>query len=195
MILLNKVSNALAASAFLALSFATTATAQFAAPPVVAPSPTLVNGGNLWTITAFDDASPVHTQMATQEICFEFIGVVGTHLRYRWRSTTFPDWNGFASQEGDQVFMHGDYAQNVGHDGIKWSIDTSRTGADHWTEWRETGFFGTTIVFANATFQRTGRTCLVTGPGLIPPYVPPQYGTDGKLVENPLGRPTPTAAQ
>src|SRR4051794_28185946 len=158
--------NALGASALFALAFTTIAGAQ--AP---LPSPQLVNGGNLWTITAFDDASPVHTQMATQGICFEFIGVVGTHNRYRWRSTTFPDWNGIASQEGDQVFMHGDYAQNVGHDGIMWAIDTNKSGSGHWTEWRETPAFGNTIVFANAPFQRTGTCGSTTAP--LPFIAPP----------------------
>src|SRR6478672_10890085 len=152
----SRLSMASCALALLAFAFTTTAAAQ------ALPSPQLVNGGNLWTITAFDDSSPVHTQWATQSICFEFIGVVGTHTRYRWRSTTFPDWNGKATQEGDQVFMHGDYAKDVGHDGMEWSIVTNKNGSGHWFEWREDGGFGTTIGFANAEWQRIG-TCPVTG--------------------------------
>lgn len=177
---LNRLTNAIAASAFLALTLAPSANAQ----PAV-PSPELTRGGNLWTITAFDDASPVHTQMATQGICFEFIGVVGTQNRYRWRSTTFPDWNGIASQEGDEVFMHGDYAQNVGHDGIMWSIDTNKTGSGHWTEWRETATNGNTIVFANATFQRTGTCAGTTAP---PPFIAQPFHPDGTPQYDPLGR-------
>ena len=167
---------------FAAAVAAATANAQ----PAV-PSPELTRGGNLWSITAFDDASPVHGQMATQNICFEFIGVVGTHNRYRWRSTTFPDWNGIASQEGDQVFMHGDYAQNVGHDAMMWSIDTARTGSGHWTEWRENLRFGSTIVFANATFQRIG-TCPGTTVPL--PFIPQPFYPDGTPQHDPLGRST-----
>lgn len=176
----SKFHHAIAASAFLALTFAATANAQ----PAV-PSPELTRGGNLWSITAYDDASPAHTQLATQGICFEFIGVVGTQNRYRWRSTTFPDWNGIASQEGDQVFMHGDYAQNVGHDGIMWNIDTSKSGSGHWTEWRETATFGNTIVFANATLQRTG-TCPSTGTTV--PFIPQPFYSDGTPQYDPLGR-------
>jgi hypothetical protein len=165
-----------------ALAFALAA-AAYAQPAV--PSPELTRGGNLWSITAYDDASPVHTTMATQGICFEFIGVVGTQNRYRWRSTTFPDWNGIASQEGDQVFMHGDYAQNVGHDGIMWAIDTNRSGSGHWTEWRENAAFGNTIVFANATFLRTG-TCASTSVPL--PFIPQPFYPDGTPQLDPLGR-------
>jgi len=132
------------ALALLALTLAATATAQ------VLPSPQLVTGGNLWTVTAFDDSSPVHTQWATQGICFEYLGVFGTQIRYRWYSTTFPDWNGKATQEGDQVFMHGDYAKDVGHDGMEWSIVTNKAGSGHWFEWRENGGFGITIGFANS---------------------------------------------
>ncbi|OLE74922.1 MAG: hypothetical protein AUG12_00405 [Acidobacteria bacterium 13_1_20CM_2_57_8] len=185
MSLFNKVT-AIVASGILVLNFATIPTAHAQLPVLVpTPSPDLVRGGNLWTITAFNDASPVHTQMATQGICFEFIGVVGTHFRYRWYSTTFPDWNGIASQEGDQVFMHGDYAKDVGHDGIHWAIDTSKAGSGHWTEWREDGGFGNTIVFANAVFQRAG---ICRTPIPVPlPYVPNQYTIDGILIENPMG--------
>lgn len=166
------------ALALLALALPITAAAQ------AQPSPQLVNGGNLWTITGFDDASPVHAPLASQGICFEFVGVVGTQVRYRWRSTTFPDWNGRATQEGDQIFMHGDYARNEGHDGMEWSIVSSRTGAGHWFEWREDGGFGVTIGFANAEWQRTG-SCPVAG---VLPTVPVPYAPDGTAIENPFGK-------
>lgn len=177
---LNTITNAIALAAFVTITF----TAAVNAQPAV-PSPELTRGGNLWSITAFDDASPVHAQMATQSICFEFIGVVGTQNRYRWRSTTFPNWNGIASQEGDQVFMHGDYAQNVGHDGIMWTVDTNKTGSGHWTEWRENATFGNTVVFANATLVRTGSChgSTVPLPFILQPYYP-----DGTPQNDPLGR-------
>lgn len=31
----------------------------------------------------------------------------GIHQRYEWWSDTFPDWDGIASQEGNEVLMHG----------------------------------------------------------------------------------------
>ena len=122
--------------------------------------PDLVSDGNRWTITFFNDEDPSHTQWATQGICFEPIGVFGTHERYRWWSDTFPDWNGIATKEGDQVVMHGDYAKDVGHDGMQWEIVSASPrslGSGHWTEWREDGGFGNTIGFGNALFQRVGK--------------------------------------
>ncbi|MBN1959924.1 MAG: hypothetical protein JW841_03180 [Deltaproteobacteria bacterium] len=122
-------------------------------------APELVKYGNRWLITAYDDTSPVHQQHATQGLCFKYIGTVGTHMRYIWWSDTFHDWNGTASQEGDQIFMYGDYADDTGHDGMQWSIVTSspnNIGAGHWREWREDGNFGKTIGFGNAKFERVG---------------------------------------
>jgi hypothetical protein len=132
----------------------------YAKPP---HKPNLVDNGNRWTITAYDDASLVHRQMATQGLCFKFVSNVGSHQRYNWYSDTFPDWNGWASQEGDQIKMYGDYAKDVGHDGINWEIvtedrpNTKAMGYGHWTEWRENGKFGVTIVFANAKLKRVGN--------------------------------------
>ena len=135
----------------------------FAVPP---HNPDLVRDGNRWTVTAYTDASAVHQQLATQGICFYFVGVNGTHQQYRWVSDTFPDWNGNATQEGDQVFMHGDYAEDVGHDGFNWELVTMspvnfqkepEQGFGHWHEWREDGKYGRTIGFANAHWKRVGK--------------------------------------
>jgi len=134
-----------------------TTTAAQALPPHL---PNLVQDGNRWEITAYVDASPGHQELATQGLCFYFAGVSGTHQLYYWVSDTFPDWNGRATQEGDHVFMHGDYAGDVGHDGMEWEIVTvspKNMGAGHWKEWREDGQFGNTIGFANARLQRVGR--------------------------------------
>jgi hypothetical protein len=127
--------------------------------------PDLVSNGNRWTITAYDDSSVVHTQWATQGICFYPAGTVGTHQRYYWVSDTFPDWNGRATQEGDQIVMHGDYANNVGHDGMQFEITTSspkNEGYGHWHEWREDPKYGLTIGFANAKLVRVGRCNALT---------------------------------
>ncbi len=128
-------------------------------------SPDLIKGGNRWTITFYDDSSPNHNQWATQGICFYYAGTVGTQQRYLWVSDTYPDWNGRATQEGDQIFMHGDFqwpfgTRNGGHDGMEWEITTvgSRNeGFGHWKEWVETSRFGTTIGFGNAKFRRVGK--------------------------------------
>lgn len=132
--------------------------------------PDLVNGGNRWTITFYDDSDPGHQEWATQGICFYPAGNVGTHQRYTWASDTFPDWNGTATQEGDQIDMHGDYASNVGHDGMEWELVTVSprdVGTGHWQEWREDAGFGITIGFGNARLARVGRCKPTTFPEAV----------------------------
>jgi hypothetical protein len=163
------------------------ASGQIIVPPAPTDDPDLVTGGNRWTITAYNDASPVHAQLATQGLCFRFIGTVGTHNRYEWWSDTFPDWNGIASQEGDEVFMHGDYANDVGHDGMQWSIVTSSAkniGAGHWFEWRENGAFGNTIGFANALLTRVGRCVITLEQARL---LPLPIDSTGRQLESPFG--------
>jgi hypothetical protein len=140
----------------------------FAAPLIAQANPPyypdLVAAGNRWTITAYHDLSPVHAQRATQGLCFYYAGTIGTQRLYYWVSDTFPDWNGRAVQEGDQIFMHGDYAKDVGHDGMEWEITTvspKNEGYGHWKEWRENGGLGLTIGFANAKLTRVGK-CVPT---------------------------------
>lgn len=140
----------------LACAAAITSTVQ-AQPPY---SPDLTRNGNRWEITAYDDSSTAHAQWATQGICFYPNGANGTHQRYYWISDTFPNWNGLAVQEGDQVFMHGDYATNNGHDGIQWQLTTSSKSAEgfgHWQEWRENSNLGRTIGFVNAKLRQVGE--------------------------------------
>lgn len=124
------------------------------------PNPNVFDGGNLWHITGYDDTSPSHMQVATQGICFLPYSQKGTHIQGIWYSTTFPDWNGRYSQEGDRLLMHGDYAKDVGHDGMVIELfagTTPRdTGAGQWTEWREDGAFGMTIGFGNCRLVRVG---------------------------------------
>lgn len=123
-------------------------------------SPNLIKGGDHWLITAFYDGSPDHKQAATQGICFKYQGTSGTHDLYFWWSDTYPDWNGVAAQEGDQVFMHGDFGRNEGHDSIDWEITTTpekTIGAGHWKEWLEDSDFGRTIGFGNSLWLRSGQ--------------------------------------
>lgn len=154
-----------------------------------APLPNVYDDGNRWLITAYNDSSPTHAQMATQGICFLPYAAVGTHIRGFWYSDTFPDWNGVYSQEGDQVFMHGDYAADVGHDGIMFEIDTSsrnNQGGGHWTEWRENGAYGNTIVFGNAKLNRVGRCNTLTPAAILKLQVAPRVLKNGFPATNPL---------
>ncbi len=134
-----------------------------------APRPNVFDGGNRWLITAYNDCDVAHTQWATQGVCFlpyKPCGACG--IQGAWYSDTFPDWNGRYMQEGDRVVMHGDYAANVGHDGMFIDLFAGTTprdeGAGQWTEWRETpGTYGTTIGFANTRLRRVGKCQLPAG--------------------------------
>jgi hypothetical protein len=195
-----KAIRSLAVRAICAALVVAAGTAQHAASAqsiVAAPTdkPDLTTGGNRWTITFYNDSSPNHDEWATQGICFRFIGTVGTHNRYEWWSDTFPDWNGIASQEGDEIFMHGDYAGDVGHDGMKWSIVTSSAkniGAGHWFEWREDSKFGRTIGFGNTLLNRVGRCSITIDEGRLLPY---PYDRTGRQLESPMGYALETVKQ
>ena len=134
------------------------------------PKPNVFDGGNMWNITFYNDPAPTHTQWATQRICFLPYATVGTSIQGAWFSLSFPDWNGRYYQEGDEVRMTGDYAQNVGHDHMEFRHD--RTDQSHhgegsgtWDEWREDAFFGTVIGWGNTRFVRVG-SCLLRSAGV-----------------------------
>ena len=136
--------------AFAAL-FALTA---FGAPP---HSPDLDGVGSKWRITAYNDLANNHTQLGTQILCFKQIGNAGSQTLFRWKSTTFAGWQGICHQEGDQLFCRGDYANDVGHDVFMLELVTRFRATGHWHEWRETGPFGTTIIFGNAILRNIGN--------------------------------------
>ncbi|WP_317931117.1 hypothetical protein [Halioxenophilus sp. WMMB6] len=170
------------------------ATLAFAAGTQAAPphTPDLTSSGNRWLVTAYLDSSPSHSQLATQGLCFYNLGIVGTQQMYYWVSDTFPDWNGIATQEGDQIFMHGDYAEDIGHDGMQWQVVSAsreNIGAGHWHEWREDGKFGDTIGFANALFKRVGKCEFSTADEALEAYRAIDYPTDekGNRLTLPLG--------
>ncbi len=177
----------------LILGFSLSATAQ-AVPPHL---PDLVSDGNRWTITFYDDSSPIHRQWTTQGICFFNDGVGGTHQRYSWASDTYPDWNGRATQEGDQVFMHGDFQwpfgiKDGGHDGMEWEILSGRPrnqGAGHWKEWVEDGKLGQTIGFGNARLERVGKCQFVSFSEALKKGFSLQqpFNEKGELLTNPMG--------
>jgi hypothetical protein len=108
-------------------------------------------------------------------------------------------------QEGDRILMHGDYANNVGHDSMVIELFAGTSprdeGAGQWTEWREVpGFFGTTIGFVNTRLRRVGK-CQQPGNADIAAMsqedvdklaadlsrkVKPRLRRDGKAAESPL---------
>jgi hypothetical protein len=140
----------------MALLFITTGTPSnaLAQPPYSAD---LVQGGNKWFLDAYDDTDPDHALINTVGLCFQYAGTQGSHQQYTWYSDTFRGWQGTASQEGDQIFIYGVYADGKGQDAIqlKIIIDTPRSGSvGHWQEWRENGSYGETIGFANARMIR-----------------------------------------
>lgn len=163
---------------------------------VAQPKPNVFDGGDRWTVTCYNDSASTHTTQATQGICFFPYAALGQGIAGLWYSDTFPDWNGRYYQEGDQVRMHGDYDGNDGHDGMEWEIVSSRTGAGHWTEWRETPNPGRTITFCNANWTRVGQCPNVPPlPGLpqhvdvllrLTEEVPPRCLADGKIAPDPL---------
>jgi hypothetical protein len=101
--------------------------------------------------------------------------------------------------------MHGDYASDVGHDGIEVELfagpPSRHEGAGQWTEWREYGSYGLTIGFTNARMVRAGSCqslfpstldiTKLTLPDLekltadISSKVQPRYRTDGRVAEVP----------
>jgi hypothetical protein len=165
------------------------------------PKPNVYDGGNRWLITAFDDADAQHNEWATQGICFQPYAVVGTQIRGTWYSDTFPDWNGQYAQEGDQLVMHGDYAANVGHDGMKVELATDSpkdVAMGQWAEWREDAGNGSTVGFLNARMTRVGRCRRfhLTGELHAPLdlidrlkiEIPQRLLEDGQAAQNPLDR-------
>ena len=126
--------------------------------------PDFVNQGNKWSFKAYDDASPDHTQLvAAQEICFEYNGTSGNHQLYTWYSETFPGWSGRAVQEGDQIFIHGDFAKGAGHSSIQLDTLVAPTiygSAGTWQEWRHDATNGTTVSFAKTRALREGNCTL-----------------------------------
>jgi len=166
------------------------------------PMPNIVDQGNRWLITAFDDTSTVHQQWGTQGICFMPYSKAGTHVQGVWYSDTFPKWRGRYSQNGDQILMHGDYAEGVGHDGIVLELFAGTSPQDEaagqWTEWREDSRNGRTIVFGKARLRRVGRCRIVERLSAsasleelekltieASSQVAPRYLSSGKVAESP----------
>jgi len=178
-----------------ALALVAQATAQ--------PKPNVFDDGNRWLISDYNDCDPTHPLWATQGICFlpyercSACGVTGV-----WYSDTYPGWRGRYFQEGDHLAMHGNWADFGGSDGMIFELFAGPTPRDeaagHWTEWFNTGSFGTTVVFANARLQRVGK-CSDAGTDIskltaaqidklvveLSNKVKPRYRRDGKPATSP----------
>lgn len=154
----------------------------------------LVQGGNRWLLDAYDDTDPDHNFVNTVGLCFKYDGVAGTHQRYTWYSDTFKGWKGTASQEGDQIFITGSYADGKGQDAIQVRIiiDTPRSGSvGHWQEWRNSGDYGEVIGFANARMIRDpGVACKMSEAEALDPdtiffFFPAPATTDNPMTFKP----------
>jgi len=128
------------------------------------PMPNVFNGGNMWRITFYNDPSTNHQEWGNQLICFLPYVTIGTSIQGAWYSTTFPDWNGRYYQEGDELKMTGDYAQDVGHDHMTLYHTTydvpgksNALAFKDWTEWREDRRYGRIIGWGNAKLERLGK--------------------------------------
>ena len=119
---------------------------------------------NVWEITSYLDRSSKHQQKIVQQICFTAPSLAAdTHWAYDWYSS-FKGWSGKARQEGDQIFMHGDYSKNNGHTSLQWQIVTQSKsrkhktkGFGHCVDWQKNnklGSLGNTMIFANVKFVR-----------------------------------------
>jgi hypothetical protein len=173
------------------------------------PKPNVFDGGDRWLITYYDDCDAVHTQWATQGICFlpyKPCGACG--IRGVWYSDTFgPGWRGGYMQEGDRLLMHGNWdwpsKKFVGSDGMVIDLFGGTSprdeGAGQWTEWFNNPAFGTPDFYGNARLRRVGKCHLPQGVDLsrmseaeverlsvdLSSKVKPRMRRDGKVAESP----------
>lgn len=169
------------------------------------PSPNVTDGGNRWLITYYNDCDKAHSQWATQGICFlpyQSCGACG--IAGAWYSDTFPNWLGRYNQEGDRILMHGNWATFRGSDGMVIDLFGGTSprdeGAGQWTEWWNTGQFGTTVGFGNTRLRRVGRCPLPRNHHIsqmgqedinklaaeLASKVKPRSRRDGKPAESPI---------
>ena len=126
------------------------------------PKPNVVDNGNRWLITYYNDCDPVHSQWATQGICYLPYKPCGScGITGAWYSDTFPNWFGRYTQEGDRILMHGNWANFRGSDGMFIDLFAGTSprdeGAGQWTEWWNSGPFGNTVGFGNTRLRRVGK--------------------------------------
>ena len=145
--------------ATLALAGATVGVAQATPQHFPAVDPVAVPG-TLYSITFYDDTASTHTQWATQNVCFVQGPVQGSNTTGLWYSTTYNRWIGLWRQEGDQIFMIGDFWKGQGKDSMQWELVTTKDeGFGHWNEWVEDGMYGNWVAKGNTRLAKIG-TCL-----------------------------------
>lgn len=114
-------------------------------------------GGTLYSITFYDDTANNHTQWATQNICFVQGPVQGSNTTGLWYSTTYNRWIGLWRQEGDQIFMIGDFWTGRGKDAMQVELVTTKDeGFGHWNEWVEDGMYGNWVAKGNTRIAKIG---------------------------------------
>ena len=123
------------------------------------PEPNVFDGGNLWSITFYDDDSSNHQGGGTtQRICFSNYNLTGTGIQGRWYSTTYPNWYGQYRQEGDSVVMTGNFWNGDGNACISFDLVTMSPkdiGAGHGTEWNDS--YSLATFFGNTLLNRLGK--------------------------------------
>lgn len=175
-----------------------------ASAAVAQPKPNLIDFGNRWEITAYNDASWNHTQTTMHELCFFATGVDGTQVIGVWYATTHPNWRGRWAQEGDRVLMHGEFGDRHGHDATVIELFAGDApvaeGAGQWTLWKEATPIDNTVLFANTRIRRVGFCSPppnITDPTKVSAEVlekavaeaaakvPPRLRADGKPAQSP----------
>lgn len=124
----------------------------------------MVDGGNHWTISAYDDSTDDHRHIADIGVCFFKDGSDGSEIHYTWGSDTFPGFGGRAAQEGDQVkTLGGDTAAVPSYmDSMSFEIVTAspaNIATGHWQEWMPSSFglnLPTSTVYATLSMVRDG---------------------------------------
>ncbi|MFL5542070.1 MAG: hypothetical protein ACJ8J0_23995 [Longimicrobiaceae bacterium] len=111
----------------------------------------------LWRLSAFNDASPGMSAIASHTLCFLPNGT--------WFGTTFPNWGGRwfqkganAAGNGDRVRLLGNYAGGLGNDGAELHFFNANLMAGAWTEWRDPAS-GQFVAWATVTLTRAGDRC------------------------------------
>ena len=70
----------------------------------------------------------------TQGICLEGSGSTGT-----WYSDTFSAWSGKWFRKGNDIHLHGNYADGQGNDAFELTRISSQLLTGYWQEWRDDG--------------------------------------------------------
>jgi hypothetical protein len=152
--------------------------AYAAAPHLPAVDPVVGGNGTLYSMTKYEDTASGHTQVVTQNLCFQQTGVQGSNTVGVWYSTTFNRWIGRWRQEGDQVAMIGNFWTDGGYDSMRWElVSATNEGYGHWEEWTKDGGYGNWSTKGNIKLVRLGECA----------WTPPVSGTAVNALAAPVG--------